>query len=605
MPADGNLGKLIVEIGANLDELSKALKDGTEKIEDFEKKAAEQRRRLAVGFSVVSAAVVTAIGAMIKATVDYGDEINTLSKRTGLSTEQISKFKFVAEQTESSIEDLANSFKILSKNLFEAANGNDGILAKFEQFNVAVVDNNGNLRDSNEVFLELADKIKNTTSSTEQLALATEFFGRSGANILPVLLLGRKGIEDLSDRAQKLGLVLSKDNVEAIDEFDDNMKEFKAAVGGASLAVGQFFIPALTALVKFLTEKVLPIIEALNAALIKTGKVLSEAQVTGSFAGLPGEAESKKIVENLTKIKDLEDAIRTGGGRGASGQVAEIERLREENLNLQSQIINERQSAVQAASNAPTLDQSPEVVQQKKKDLLGIADESEFANLLNQLRDQKIEISQLNDQDLEGLQQYLDKKKLVNKTAEEQITENLQREVQKRKTQAQIEKDVLSDAFSAFEKLLAQHAQKSKAAAIALKAIQIGKAIASGAVAIQNIQEHFLPPVSYVLQAISAATTAAQIATIASVGYATGTDSVPARLSPGEIVIPNTFADAIRTGRLTLGGRDGGNGGSHQQIDKIEINVNGSVDDRNINEIVDKVREEIGLQFERRLRGAV
>lgn len=89
-------------------------------------------------------------------------------------------------------------------------------------------------------------------------------------------------------------------------------------------------------------------------------------------------------------------------------------------------------------------------------------------------------------------------------------------------------------------------------------------------------------------------------------GFARGTDNIPARLSAGEMVVPPTFADAIRAGRLTLGGPDVENfGNSGTVIERIDININGDVSEDNAALLAREIDEQISIQTEQSLRGAV
>lgn len=96
---------------------------------------------------------------------------------------------------------------------------------------------------------------------------------------------------------------------------------------------------------------------------------------------------------------------------------------------------------------------------------------------------------------------------------------------------------------------------------------------------------------------MSAATTSAGGAA----GFAEGTDTVPAMLSPGEMIIPRSFSDAIRAGDLSLTGR----GGSPSQVDNSkEVNVNITFSPI-VNSQIDMevATEQLGKIMEEQLRG--
>lgn len=108
-------------------------------------------------------------------------------------------------------------------------------------------------------------------------------------------------------------------------------------------------------------------------------------------------------------------------------------------------------------------------------------------------------------------------------------------------------------------------------------------------------------PFNIALASIIAATGAIQLATIGSQGFATGTDSVPAMLSPGEMVIPTSFASAIRAGKLSLSGGQGSNttnqndNGTNITIQVIQPNIGSNMD-------VNKIANDIAQQTNRQLQ---
>lgn len=101
-------------------------------------------------------------------------------------------------------------------------------------------------------------------------------------------------------------------------------------------------------------------------------------------------------------------------------------------------------------------------------------------------------------------------------------------------------------------------------------------------------------PLNLALASLIAATGAIQIATIASTNFAQGTDTVPANLSPGEMVFPSSMASAIRRGDITVGGPGGAGGNTiNIFIEKAEMTSN---------QAIEQVAEMLGFSIERSLR---
>jgi len=142
----------------------------------------------------------------------------------------------------------------------------------------------------------------------------------------------------------------------------------------------------------------------------------------------------------------------------------------------------------------------------------------------------------------------------------------------------------LQHGFDALTTFLEMGTEESKAAAIALKVIRVGEAImntwAGASLALATVPF----PASIFAVASVVATGLANVAKITGVQFAEGTadvpgrgnkDTVPSLLTPGEMVIPPTFAEGIRAGDISLGGagEDSGEGSSSE----VNININNPV----------------------------
>jgi hypothetical protein len=102
---------------------------------------------------------------------------------------------------------------------------------------------------------------------------------------------------------------------------------------------------------------------------------------------------------------------------------------------------------------------------------------------------------------------------------------------------------------------------EGKKYAVFIKALRIAEAVMNTAAAVTSAMtmQPFIP-VGMAAAISAGAMGAAQIATIAAQPFSKGTDSVPSVLTPGEMVIPRSFAAAIRSGDLSLGGPGGERG---------------------------------------------
>jgi len=155
----------------------------------------------------------------------------------------------------------------------------------------------------------------------------------------------------------------------------------------------------------------------------------------------------------------------------------------------------------------------------------------------------------------------------------------------------------LKGAVQTLQSALSGAAAENRALARAFQIVSIGMAIANTAEGVTRAFKDYAWPASFIVAALIGAAGAIQIATIAAQKFATGTDSVPAMLTPGEMVFPRTMSDAIRSGDIVVGGRGSGGGGS-----TFNITINGA--SMNSGADIEALAEQLGFEVERKLRRA-
>ncbi len=83
----------------------------------------------------------------------------------------------------------------------------------------------------------------------KKTALAMDIFGRSGAELIPLLNSGRDGLQEMADKAHALGIVFDADTAAKAEHFNDQLTILNHAVEGAKFQLGNQLIPVLDSLV--------------------------------------------------------------------------------------------------------------------------------------------------------------------------------------------------------------------------------------------------------------------------------------------------------------------------------------------------------------------
>lgn len=200
------------------------------------------------GFGVLIEVAKEAAKTLREITVGVGEtavEVSKAAQRTGVSTNAFQELSFAAEQTGVSADTLEHSLILLSRTAFNAAQGSKETAFTFRQLGVSMYDSHGKIRPTDELLGDLADRFHDMPDGMRKTALATQAFGRSGAQLLPFLNKGRAGIAELRKSAYDYGVVLDKDVIEAAERWEQQQKHLNAALKGLKFAIGGEFLKRL------------------------------------------------------------------------------------------------------------------------------------------------------------------------------------------------------------------------------------------------------------------------------------------------------------------------------------------------------------------------
>lgn len=239
--------------------------------------------------SAAGGAVAVGLGAMAYKAGAAADDLNTLSKVTGMSTSDLQKYKAAADLVDVSVEAIAKSNKKLTQNMYAASNGSKAQAEAFEAIGVSVTDSNGNLRDSEEVFQDVITALGKMENDTERDALAMKLMGKSAAELNPLIADQGETYKKVSDTLKKYNLdYIDQDTLDKANEFNDSIDTMKAIGSVAFQTVGSqlagYLAPALEKVVDLfgrfaewlgnLDPKVLAIVGTLGAVVAGVAPVL-------------------------------------------------------------------------------------------------------------------------------------------------------------------------------------------------------------------------------------------------------------------------------------------------------------------------------------------
>lgn len=203
------------------------------------------------GLSMAAGAVGGALLANTYKAAQEADEIATLAKQYGVTTDEIQKMNYAQNLVDVSTESMLGSMAKMTKQM-GAEN------SAFEELGVSIKNTDGTMRDSTDVWYDVLKALGDVENETERDILAQELFGKSAAELAGIIDDGGASLKAYGQEAEDAGLILGADGVAAANEFNDAMDKLKATLTGdllkAGAALAKSLVPVLEKIVGFLSK---------------------------------------------------------------------------------------------------------------------------------------------------------------------------------------------------------------------------------------------------------------------------------------------------------------------------------------------------------------
>ena len=207
-----------------------------------------------VGMAVGGAAIASGVGlvasgftaaaASVWRFVDAGAGLQDVADRTGASTEALSQLRYAAEQSGTNLEAVEKGIRKLGDVTTQAANGSKSAAAALESVGLSASQlMSMSVEDR---FLAVAEGISKIEDPAAQASVAMDLLGKSGADLVPMMADGAKGIADLMAEADQLGMTITGPQAKAAAAFDDSWQRLLATLRNAGNVIAVAVIPYIT-----------------------------------------------------------------------------------------------------------------------------------------------------------------------------------------------------------------------------------------------------------------------------------------------------------------------------------------------------------------------
>lgn len=198
--------------------------------------------------------VVDAIGAVASTMADeisgiasYGDSIDKLSQKMGISAQAYQEWDFIAQHSGTSMESLRSSFKTLSS---AAQNGKES----FEAIGLSLEDVQS--MSTEDLFGAVIEGLQGMEEGTERTAIASELLGKGATELGALLNTSAEDTAAMKQQVHDLGGVMSDEAVKDAAAFQDSLQNLNVSMDGLKNGLLSDLLPGITTVMDGLTKLV-------------------------------------------------------------------------------------------------------------------------------------------------------------------------------------------------------------------------------------------------------------------------------------------------------------------------------------------------------------
>lgn len=200
--------------------------------------------------------VAEAIGGL-QTYVDTAKELGRLAPSLGTTAEKLSELQYAAKRSGVGAESLNSALQTMNRQIGQASIGKlPALTSLMQKYGIQTLDPvTKKQRTANEMFGDFADVISRQKNPIMAARMAQAAFGRSlGPELLPMLMKGRKGIEDYIKAGHDAGLIFTQEQIKEAQEFAAAQSEVNLLWESLGRQFNQILLPAIKPLLLAFAE---------------------------------------------------------------------------------------------------------------------------------------------------------------------------------------------------------------------------------------------------------------------------------------------------------------------------------------------------------------
>ena len=185
----------------------------------------------------------------------HGDAMGELAASVGVAVEEMTALGEAASLSGSSTQGVADAYRFLGKSVSEAmASATSDAAKTFDSLGVSFLTAQGQAWPLSDVMLDLADAFKALPEGGARTTAAMSLLGRSGTELVPTLIQGKKALAEQMEQMKLYGVAVSASAADSSGRWNDSMDEMKLAYQGLKNTLAEAVQPLLLPYLERLTD---------------------------------------------------------------------------------------------------------------------------------------------------------------------------------------------------------------------------------------------------------------------------------------------------------------------------------------------------------------
>lgn len=264
MAATASLSVLLQAVTGDFD---KKMKKSSKKVTTMSKVVKVASKAFAAFGVAAVAGVTAAIVAMTKAAFTSIDALGKYAQRLGIATEELQKLQFAAKLSAGVTDSTLNmALQRMTRRLSEAAQGTGEAVNAIKELGLSAQALAALSPDQQ--FRMIADAMARVSSQADRVRLSFKLFDSEGVALVNTLALGSKGLDELGDKLEKTGGLISQEMTLKIAAANDAM----ALLAETTKALAARLAIDLAPAIQFVVEKLEDYIQKMNeSSMVSAG----------------------------------------------------------------------------------------------------------------------------------------------------------------------------------------------------------------------------------------------------------------------------------------------------------------------------------------------